>query len=386
MIPGFDLVDLIGDLIFQLLNLFFGSAEEALKRSVDTLVETQYLDPVTIQFWKSPYAKTWAISIALALPIGFFRGGRAMMKSRTRETFRGMMFPGEVILVGWLAPFVYFVGVALSYGLTESVLLFAEDTNTFSDLGETNNIDEWAVRFVITILSWAISWVLRIEILVVQYLGFVALILVPFAIVMRGTGSFGDWFFDKVMSLASLAIFGRPLMVGIMVFGGLIVGWIPEETLINNEGMQAGVVLITLLIASLSPLFVLAIKKRVVAKLESGALAGTAGGAAAGAGAASAFGSGSAIGEGLQASYTTYQEAQLDRSLANRPAGYQPPQSSDKWRAASAGAGVAAGAVTGGTATVAWMAASAAANQRAESLDSKAQAEARKPPPTGKSP
>ena len=123
MIPGFDLIDLIGDLIFQLLNLFFGSAEAALKRTVDSLVDTPYLDPVTLQFWKSPYATTWTISIALSVPIGLWRGAKGMRKARTRETVRGALFPGEIVLVGMLSPLVYFLGVALSYGLTEMSLV-----------------------------------------------------------------------------------------------------------------------------------------------------------------------------------------------------------------------------------------------------------------------
>ena len=373
MIPGFDLVDLIGDLIFQLLNLFFGTAEAALKRSVDTLVETPYLDPVTIQFWKSPYATTWTISIALSVPIGLFRGAKGMHKARTRETVRGALFPGEIVLVGILSPLVYFLGVALSYGLTESALVFADDTNAFSDLGETNGIDEWAARFVITIFAWVMSWVLRLEIIVVQYLGFLALILVPLAIVFRGTGSLGDWFFDKVMSLASLAVFGRPLMVTIMVLGGLITSWIPEEQLVANEGMQAGVVLLTLLVAAVSPLLVLSAKKRVIAKLESGAAVGARTGAGAGAGgdSRSPFDGSSPIGEGLKAGYSTLQEARLDADLAARPEGFTPSGGSDKWRAASAGAGAAAGAATGGLGTLAWMAAAGAADHMAKSTEAK---------------
>ena len=378
MIPGFDLIDLIGDLIFQLLNLFFGSAEAALKRTVDSLVDTPYLDPVTLQFWKSPYATTWTISIALSVPIGLWRGAKGMRKARTRETVRGALFPGEIVLVGMLSPLVYFLGVALSYGLTEMSLVFAEATYAFSDLGETNGIDEWATRFVITIMAWVLSWVLRLEIIVVQYLGFLALIMVPLAIVVRGSGTLGNWFFDKVMALASMAIFGRPLMVAILVGGGLVTSWIPEEQMVNTEGLQAAIVLLTLLLSSISPLLVLFIKKRVVAKLENGGWAGA--GAVAGAGAASAsrsstFGSGSAIGEGLQAGYTTLQESRLDRDVANRPEGFTPPAGGDKWRAASAGAGVAAGVVTGGTATLAWMAASAGADKVASAKEAKARAE-----------
>lgn len=369
MIPGIDLVDLVTDLVFQLLNIFFGSAEAAIQRSVGTLVETEYLDPVTSQFWRSPYATTWGIALGLSVPIGLLRGYRAQKSNDPMQTLRRTAFPGEVILVGLLAPLTYFIGVAMSFGLTETALSFADDTDSFSDIGETNTIPEAAVRIVITVFAWTISWVLRIEVIIIQYLGFVGLMLVPLAIVARGTGDFGNWFFDKVMSLASMAIFGRPLMVTVMVLGAYVMNFIPEDNLTGSgEGLQAFVVLLSLAVAAASPLLVLNIKKRVIARLDQGDFAG---GGGSGAKSGGFLGSGSPTGEGIKAAYNTYGESKLDSQRATRPEGFQPSRQSEKWQSASTGAGVAAGVATGGTATAAWMAASAAASQKAKRVEDK---------------